>query len=121
MFVTREQVLQVHANDTVLAQPGEPIVNISAHDACRKVNGYLGEEISLMMHGTDPALIYSEGRVVWRVPIELASPMRGHIGFIGSLDVDTRSSELIIPPTFVADIQANARALLKGSPYSPEN
>lgn len=120
MSVTMEQVLQVHANDRVIAQPGEPIVNISAHDARRKVNKFLGAEISLMMHGIEPALVYSEGRLVWRIAIELASPLRGPIGFIGALDVDARTTNLIIPPNFAEEMEANARTLLGSFPYSPE-
>lgn len=121
MSVTIEQLLQAHEHDTIIAQPGEPIVNITARDARRKVNGYVGGEISLMMHGIEPALVHSEGRLVWRVPIELATPTRGHIGFIGSLDVDARTSEILIPHNFVEEIEANARALLKRSPYPTES
>jgi hypothetical protein len=73
-----------------------------------------------MMHGVEPALVYSEGRLVWRIPIELASPIRGTIGFIGALDVDARTTNLIIPPNFVEEMEANARTLLGSSPYSPE-
>ena len=107
-----EQVLQGDRNDKIIALPGEPIVNITARDARRKVNGYVGGEISLMMHGIEPALVHSEGHLVWRVPIELATPIDGHIGFVGSLDVDARTSDLLIPPHFVEEIEANARALL---------
>ena len=72
MSVTMEKVLHLRENDTVIiAQSGEPIVNITARDARRKVNAYVGGEISLMMHGIDPALVYSEGRLVWRVRLNL--------------------------------------------------
>jgi hypothetical protein len=118
---TLDQVLQRDADDKIIARPGEPIVNITPHDARRKVNWYVCEEISLMMHSLEPALIYSRGRLVWRVPIELASPMRGHIGFIGALDVDAHTSDLLIPPNFAEQIVANARSVLKSSPYSPES
>jgi len=115
-----EQLLQAHEADAIIAQPGEPIVNITAQDARRKANGYLGRDVRLMMHGIDPALVLSEGRLVWRVPIELASPMRGHIGFIGALDVDARTTDLIIPANFVEEIEANARTLLKSAPHPTE-
>ena len=36
--------------------------------------------------------------------------MQGHIGFIGALDVDARTSELNIPTDFVEEIEANAGA-----------
>jgi hypothetical protein len=121
MSATIEEVLQVQEDGTiVIAQPGEPIVNTTARDARRKVTSYLGREISMMMMGYDPALIYNKGRLIWRVPIALTSPMRGHIGYIGALDVDARLGELIIPTKFAKEIVANARALLKSSPYTPE-
>lgn len=119
MSATIEQVLQVREDDMIIAQPGEPIVNVSAHDARRKVNGFVTAEISLLMRGLDPALVYSKGRVVWRVAIEFATPKRGHVGYIGALDVDARSGDLLIPTNFVEEIEANARALLKNSPHPP--
>jgi hypothetical protein len=120
METTIERLLQSHANDMIIAQPGEPIINISALAARRKVNGYVGGEITLMMRGIEPALVYSEGRLVWRVPIELATPMQGSIGLIGVLDVDARTSNLIIPINFVEEIEANAGALLKDSLHRAE-
>ena len=118
--LTIEQVLQGRPDDKIIAQPGEPVVNITARVARQIVNRYIGGEISMMMRGTEPALVYSEGRVVWRVPIELASPMRGRIGLLGALDVDARTSNLLLPTDFAEKIEADARALLKDSPYSPE-
>lgn len=120
MSITLEQLLQAHENDEIIAQPGTPIVNITDRDARRKTNSYLGRDVSLMMHGTDPALVLSEERLVWRVPIELATPRQGHIGFIGALDVDAHTGDLIIPANFVEEIEANARALLKGTSYPAE-
>jgi hypothetical protein len=118
MTVTIEELLHRHEEDTIIAQPGEPI--ISTRDACRKVNGYIGKEISLMMVGLEPALVFSEGRLVWRVPIALATPNRGPFGLIGALDVDTRTNDLIIPPHFVEEIETNARSLLASSPHPTE-
>jgi hypothetical protein len=117
MSATLEQLLQLGADNTfVIAQPGEPIVNISDRDARRKVNGYVGGEITLMMIGLVPALVHSEGRLVWRVPISLATPKCGHLGFVGALDVDARTGELFIPANFAEEVQANARAILIDSP-----
>lgn len=116
-----EQVLQGDRNDKIIALPGEPIVNIDAVAARRKVNGYLGREISMMMMGTTPALVYSEDRLVWRVPILITSPFRGQLGVIGVVDVDVRTSELIIPLNLEATLHANANAILKDSPYTPES
>jgi hypothetical protein len=115
-----QAVFQIHEDDQIIARPGEPIVNVTARDARRKVNGYIGKEISLMMIGLEPALVFSEARLVWRVPIALATPTRGPFGLIGVLDVDTRTNDLIIPPHFVEEIKTNARSLLASSPHPTE-
>ena len=80
-----EPVFQGDDDDKIIARPGEPIVNIDAVAARRKVNGYIGREISMMMGGTEPALVYSEGRLVWRVPIIFTTPFHGQLGVVGSL------------------------------------
>jgi hypothetical protein len=114
--ITIEQVLQRYANDQIIAQPGESI-EITPRDARRKVNRYLGEEISMMMYGLEPVLVYSQERLVWRIPIEFTSSQRG---YIGALDVDARTGDLIIPPNFEEEIKANAWALIKAFPYTSE-
>jgi hypothetical protein len=94
---------------------------IDAVAARRKVNGYIGREISSMMGGTAPALVYSEGRPVWRVPIIFTTPSQGQLGVVGVVDVDARTSTLLIPPNLEDTLHANADALLKNSSYSPES
>jgi len=113
-----EQVLQ-GKDDTVIALPGEPIVNIDAVTARRKVNGYIGLEVSTMMGGTAAALVYSKGRLVWRVPIIFTTPLDGQLGVVGVVDVDVQTTELLIPPNLEVTLQANADALLKTLPHSP--
>lgn len=112
-----EQVLHGE-DDTVLALPGEPMVNIDAVTARRKVNGYIGLEISTMMGGTAAALVYSKGRLVWRVPIIFTTPFDGQLGVVGVVDVDVRTSELLIPENLEKTLRANANALLKARTHS---
>jgi hypothetical protein len=94
---------------------------IDAVAARRKVSGYIGREVSVMMGGTAPALVYSEGRLVWRVPIIFTTPFEGQLGVVGVVDVDIRTCELLIPPNLEDTLHANADALLKNSSYSPES
>jgi hypothetical protein len=115
---TLEQVLQ-NEDDIVIALPGEPIVNIDAVTARRKVNGYIGLEVSTMMGGTEAGLVYTRGRLVWRVPIIFATPFDGQLGVVGVVDVDARTSELIIPANLEEKLRANADALLNSLPHSP--
>lgn len=114
-----EAVFQVDDDDKVIAHPGEPIVNIDAVAARRKVNGYIGREISMMMGGAPAALVYSKGRLVWRVPIIFTTPFDGQLGVVGVVDVDTKTTELIIPPNLEETLHANANALLKNTPRDP--
>ena len=115
-----EQVLHGE-DDTVLALPGEPIVNIDAVTARRKVTSYIGREINLMMGGTEAALVYSKGRLVWRVPVILTSPFRGQLGVVGVVDVDTRTGELLLPANLETTLRTAAHALLEDSPNPPKS
>jgi hypothetical protein len=75
----------------------------------------------MMMGGIAAALVYSAGRLVWRVPIIFTTPFRGQLGVVGVVDVDVRTSELLIPPNLEETLRANANALFKDSPHSPES
>jgi hypothetical protein len=116
-----EQALKGSDDDKIIAHPGEPIVNIDAVAAKRKVNGYIGREISSMMGGLEPALVYSEGRLVWRVPIIITTPFDGQLGVVGVVDVDARTTAILIPPNLEETLVTNADALLNDSPYTPES
>jgi hypothetical protein len=100
------------AGEYVIAQPGEPIVNITSFTARQKVSGYVGDQISHLMGGDAPTLILAQGRLVWRVPIILTRPSQGIVGTVGELDVDARTGSLIIPPQFAEQVQARAKALV---------
>ena len=100
------------AGEYIIAQPGEPIVNITSFTARQKVSGYVGDQISHLMGGDAPTLILAQGRLVWRVPVILTQPSLGVVGTVGELDVDARTGSLIIPPHFVKQVQARAEALV---------
>lgn len=94
--------------ELLIARPGEPIVSFQPSDARRKVNGYIGQHLSHMMGGAEPALLYVDGALVWRVPIVLTTPRRGQLGVVGALDVDAHSGKLHIPNDFSQKIQDRA-------------
>ncbi len=106
-------------DDFLIAQPGEPIVNITPFTARQKVNGYMGEHISHMMGGDEPELRYSRGRLIWRVPIVFTTPFKGKIGVVGHLDVDARTGRLYVPANFAAEVKVNASTLAANLSYSP--
>ena len=116
--LTIEQVLQRHVDDKIIDQPVEFTVDVAPRDARRKVNRFLGEEISMMMYGLEPVLVYSQERLVWRIPIEFTSSKRG---YIGALDVDAHTGDLIISPNFEEEIKANAWAHIKAFPHTSED
>lgn len=99
-------------DDFLIAQPGEPIVNITPFTARQKVSGYVGYHISHMMGGDEPSLVFSKGRLVWRVPIIFTRPHEGVLGVVGQVDVDTRTGRLILPHNLAAQVEANAQQIL---------
>lgn len=102
-------------NEQLIAAPGEPIVNVTAFTARRQVSGYVGSNISHLMGGSEPALVLSRGRLVWRVPIILTTPQQGQVGVVGSLDVDARTGQLLIPIDFSQKIASHAQTLTQAS------
>ncbi len=100
----------------ILARPGEPVFNITAFTARQKVSGYVGDQISHLMGGDEPTLLWAKNRVVWRVPILLTVPSRGVVGTVGYLDVDARTGQLLISKDFVKQVEKHAEALTSNSP-----
>ena len=115
-----EQIFQGNDHDTIIARPGEPVVNIDAREARRRVTAYLGREVSMMMGGTEPALIFSNNRLVWRVPVIFTSPFKGQLGVVGAIDVDTRTQELLIDDQLEETLRINAHALANHPSHSSE-
>jgi len=106
-------------DDFLIAQAGEPIVNITPFTARQKVNGYVSEHISHMMGSDEPALLYSRGHLVWRVPVIFTSPFKGTLGIVGYLDVDARTGRLLVPAHFIEEVETNARTLVTDHTLSP--
>lgn len=109
MDVFKKQTILDSPSDHLIAGPGEPIVNVTAFTARQKVSGYLGSNVSHLMGGGEPSLVLSNGRLVWRVPVIFTSPLQGIMGVVGSLDVDARNSQLIIPSDFLVQVETNAQ------------
>lgn len=66
-------------------------IKVTAEEARRKVNRWLLEYVSYMMHADPPTLVVDRERAVWRVPaIFTASPV-GIVGTVGLVDVDVYS------------------------------
>jgi hypothetical protein len=109
--IVEQDTPPIAAEEHLIAEPGRPIVNITAFTARQKASSYVGDKISHLMGGDEPALILSQGRLVWRVPILLTTPVRGRVGVVGSLDVDAHTGSLLIQPGFDEQVVARARTL----------
>ncbi|MBX3011798.1 MAG: hypothetical protein KF832_09850 [Caldilineaceae bacterium] len=69
-------------------------IKVTAEEARRKVNRWLLDHVSYMMHADPPTLIVDGKRAVWRVPaIYTASPI-GIVGTVGLIDVDVYSGTM---------------------------
>ncbi len=95
-------------------------VNISARVARQKVNVLLLEQVSNLLLADDPALLAtSEGKWIWRVPVDLTFPARGRVGRVGQVDVDARYGEIRYDDALLEQIRSAARDLAQHTLSSP--
>lgn len=87
-----------------------PSQNYSAKSAQRIVGRFVADEISYLLRAGEPDLVVSK-RLYWRVPVQLASPDRGIVGAVGTIDVDFETGQIVVTPKGLAQIAAQARRL----------
>ncbi len=85
-------------------------VNVSAFSARQKVNAFVLNDISYMMHAGNPTLVLAD-RIRWRVPIVLSQTSRGDVGQVGHIDVDVETGQLLVTPDLVSEIESRAAAI----------
>lgn len=96
-------------------------VAVSAENAQRQVHRWLLLEVSHMMGADEPTLLVGDG-TYWRVPVHLSTPQVGIIGQVGAIDVDAVSGEMIDVATQKAQIEQQARTLMRNlPPFRPHN
>ncbi|HSN74149.1 MAG TPA: hypothetical protein VL334_03530 [Anaerolineae bacterium] len=86
-------------------------INVSAFSARQKVNSFVLNDISYMMHAGHPELVLAD-RILWRVPVVLSQTSRGDVGQVGQIDVDVETGQLLVTPELVSEIEARAAALV---------
>jgi hypothetical protein len=86
-------------------------INVSAFSARQKVNTFVLNDISYMMHAGNPELVLAD-RILWRVPIVVSQTSVGDIGQVGQIDVDVETGQLLVTPQLVSEIEARAAALV---------
>jgi hypothetical protein len=84
---------------------------VSAFSARQKVNSFVLNDISYMMHAGTPQLVLAD-RILWRVPVVLSQASRGDIGQVGQIDVDVETGQLLVTPQLVSEIETRAAALV---------
>jgi hypothetical protein len=88
-------------------------VNITPFVARQKVNGLVIDHLGPGLISESPALVASNKRLVWRVPVVLTLPHRGRLGQVGTIDVDVQTGELLADDLLLANIAQTADDLAK--------
>lgn len=112
--------LDLDEHQTVSLHILPPRVRIPAAVARRKVNVFVGNEISYLMGGRDPELVVSDP-VMWRVPVVLTFPNHGMVGVVGAIKVNAETGELLTSPALIEEITRNAQALVERLPPEAES
>ncbi len=90
-------------------------VNISAFTARQKINNFVLNEISYMMHAGEPSLVVAD-RIYWRVPVILSLTSHGDVGEVGQLDVDVETGQIQVTSQQIAEMEARAESLTARTP-----
>ena len=85
-------------------------INVSAYAARQKVDNFVLNEISYLMHAGEPTFVVSDA-IYWRVPVILSIVSRGDIGEVGTISVDAQTGQLIAAPQLIAEVTARAEGL----------
>jgi hypothetical protein len=90
-------------------------IHISAQEARRQVERWLLHEVNSQMGSGVPVLVVGTHNV-WRVPIFWSAPPVGRVGYVGNVDVDVLSGEIIGPAECKAELIQYAQDLASGLP-----
>lgn len=86
-------------------------INVSAYAARQKVDNFVLNEISYMMHAGEPGLVVADS-IYWRVPVILSTVSRGDIGEVGAINVNAQTGQLVAAPQLIAEVTARAEGLV---------
>ena len=89
--------------------------NITPFVARQRVTGFVIREIGDRMRGNEPELVVGE-RLCWSVPVVLTSGIRGVVGKVGDILVDTTTGELPLEKDIVQRMSNDADRLAERSP-----
>ena len=66
-------------------------IKVTAEEARRKVNRWLLDYVSYMMHADPPTFVVDGAQAVWRVPAILTASTVGVVGTVGMVEVDVKT------------------------------
>ncbi|NJM40448.1 MAG: hypothetical protein HC853_06630 [Anaerolineae bacterium] len=85
---------------------------IAPEVARRKANGWLLDQVGNLLIGQNPELVAGDA-MVWRVTVVLTSPARGHVGTLGTVDVDAATGDVLADEAVILALQKQARYVSK--------
>ncbi len=92
-------------------------VNITDYSAQQSVSKLLLDHVGNLLYGERPSLVAGR-RLLWRVPIWLASPRSGPLGEVGVVDVDAQTGEILYDQSLLDEIAERGNALARRSLHS---
>ena len=69
-------------------------INVDAVTARRRVSGWASGEVSTSCLGGTPLLVVEPQRIFWRVPVIFTHRLIGHVGEVGSVDMDADTGRM---------------------------
>ena len=95
-------------------------IKVTAEEARRKVNRWLLDHVSYMMHADPPTFVVDGKRALWRVPAIFTASSVGVVGTVGQVDVDVSTGMFEDTDECKQKIVQCARAAAaKLPPYQP--
>ena len=113
--------MTVILEDYIIADTGHieirrPVnLTISTREAQRLVNCWLCLDVSMMLTSGEPTLIVGEV-TRWQVPVIFTAPHVGHVGVVGSVEVDAQTGLIDKEPTNVTAMLRAAKKMGKTLP-----
>lgn len=105
-----------HIAETGLVEIRRPVnLTISAREAQRRVNSWLCLDVSMMLTGGEPTLIVG-ATTRWQVPVIYTAPHVGHVGVVGSVEVDAQTGVIDQDPANIDAMFCAAKKLHKTLP-----
>lgn len=95
-------------------------IRVTAEEARRKVNRWLLDYVSYMMHADPPTLVIDGQQAVWRVPAILTNSRVGDVGVVGTVNVNVHTGSMDASEEKIKQITCCAIEMVKDlPPYQP--